>query len=63
MANGAEGKRMRRVKGARHAHAVMRSQGRVPGAEGRAAIAANRASYKRDREEGKTWRHGQCCYS
>jgi len=33
---------MGRIKGARHAHAVMRGEGRTPGAEGRAKIAENR---------------------
>jgi hypothetical protein len=37
---------MRRVKGARHAHAVMRAQGRTPGDEGRAVIARNREARK-----------------
>jgi hypothetical protein len=55
MADGSEGSRMRRIKGARHAHAVIRASGRVPGDEGRAAIAWNK---KREREEGKGWRYG-----
>jgi hypothetical protein len=53
-----EGKRMRCSKGALHAHAVMRAEGRTPGDEGRAAIMWNRAARKRDREEGKGWRVG-----
>lgn len=59
MADGSEGSRMRRIKGARHAHAVIRAQGRTPGDEGRAAIAWNREAQRRDKEEGKGWRHGQ----
>ena len=50
---------MRRIKGARHAHAAMRVQGKVPGDEGRAAIAANREVRKRDLEQGKAWRVSQ----
>jgi len=50
---------MRCIKGALHAHAAMRAQGRIPGAEGRAAIQLNRAARKRDREEGKGWRVGR----
>ena len=42
MADGSEGARMRRIKGALHAHASMRAQGRTPGDEGRAAIEHNR---------------------
>jgi hypothetical protein len=34
MADGSAGRRMRRIKGARHAHAVIRASGRIPGAEG-----------------------------
>ena len=49
---------MRCIKGALHAHAVMRAEGRTPGDEGRAVIEANRAARKRDREEGKGWRVG-----
>jgi hypothetical protein len=59
MTDGSEGRRMRRIKGAYHAHASMRAQGRTPGAEGRAVIEANRQARKRDREEGKQWRVGQ----
>jgi hypothetical protein len=55
----AEGRRMRCIRGAKAAHQAMRAQGRTPGDVGRAAIAANRAARKRDREEGKGWRHGQ----
>ena len=59
MADGSEGSRMRRIKGARHAHAAMRDRGRTPGDEGRAAIQWNRETRKRDMEHGKSWRHGQ----
>jgi hypothetical protein len=59
MADGSEGSRMRRIKGARHAHAVMRAQGRTPGDEGRARIAENREARNRDAEHGKSWRYGQ----
>ena len=52
----AEGKRMRCIKGARHAHAAMRADGRTPGDEGRAAIMLNREAAKRDRNAGKGWR-------
>jgi len=45
------------------AHAVMRAQGRIPGAEGRDAIKWNRAARKRDREEGKQWRVGHTAAS
>jgi hypothetical protein len=55
----AEGKRMRCIKGALHAHAVIRAEGRTPGDEGRAAIEANRQARRMDTEEGKGWRHGQ----
>lgn len=48
-----EGSRMRRIKGARHAHAAIRTQGRTPGDEGRAAIAWNREARRRDAEQGK----------
>lgn len=41
MADGSEGRRMRRVRGARAAHASMLAQGRTPGDEGRAAIKRN----------------------
>jgi hypothetical protein len=53
MADGTEGARMRRAKGARHAHASIRAQGRTPGDEGRAAIARNRETRKfvKEREE------------
>jgi hypothetical protein len=59
MADGSEGRRMRRTKGARHAHAAMRAQGRTPGDEGRAVIAWNREARRRDTEQGNGWRHGQ----
>jgi hypothetical protein len=44
----AEGKRMRCIKGALHAHAAMRAEGRVPGDEGRAAIMLNRETKRRN---------------
>jgi hypothetical protein len=50
MADGSEGRRMLRVKGARHTHAKMRAQGRTPGDEGRAAIARNRELRRQQRE-------------
>ena len=53
MADGSEGRCMRRVKGARHAHAVMRAQGRTSGDEGRAVIAWNREAQRREAEEGR----------
>jgi len=53
-----EGKRMRCIRGAKAAHAKIRSQGRVPGEEGRKAIAWDRETRKRDREKGKCWRIG-----
>ena len=56
MADGSEGGRMRRIKGARRAHSAMRAQGRTPGDEGRARIAENREAQLRDRERGKGWR-------
>lgn len=58
MADGSAGSRMRRIKGARHAHVVMRAQGRTSGDEGRAAIAWKREAQRRDAEQGKGWRHG-----
>lgn len=59
MADGSEGSRMRRIKGALHAHSVIRASGRAPGDEGRATIAANREALKRDAEQGRGWRCGQ----
>lgn len=53
-----EGKRMSCIRGAKAAHAAIRADGRTPGDEGRAAIALNRASRKRDRAEGRGWRIG-----
>jgi len=50
MDDGSEGARMRRIKGARHAHAVMRAQGRTPGDEGRARIVENREARKFSRQ-------------
>jgi len=59
----AEGKRMRCVKGALHAHAAIRAQGRIPGAEGREAIARNREIRrfvkKMEEKYGPGWRYGQ----
>jgi len=49
---------LRRIKAARHAHAVMRARGEAPGDKARAAIAWNRLAEKRDREEGRQWRIG-----
>ena len=65
MAGGYEGSRMRRIKGARHAHAVMRASGRVPGEEARAARKANAARGEEKAEQakleaavGSSWRVG-----
>jgi hypothetical protein len=62
MAGGYEGSRMRRIKGARHAHKTIRASGHVPGEEARAARKVKAA---RRREEkavqaiiGKQWRYG-----
>ena len=52
MRDGTEGRRMRKIKLARWAHASMRAQGRVPGAEGRAKIAANRLARKLNAANG-----------
>ena len=52
------GRWMRRVKGARHAHATIRASGRIPGAEARRELAHKRKIRKRDAEEGKSWRVG-----
>jgi hypothetical protein len=41
-----EGKRMHCIRGARAAHQAMRAEGRIPGAEGRAVIEANRKARK-----------------
>jgi len=49
---------MRCIKGALHAHAVIRAEGRTPGDDGRAVIIWN-GPWKRDREEGKGWRQGK----
>lgn len=54
-----EGKRMRCIRGARAAHRAMRTQGRTPGDEGRAAIAWNREARRRLTDEGKGWRYSQ----
>ena len=43
---------MYRIKLAKWAHASMRAQGRVPGAEGRAKIAANRLARKLNAANG-----------
>jgi hypothetical protein len=58
-----DGARLRRIKGARHAHAVIRASGRVPGEEARAKVAENRALRKR-REQlqamyATDWNKGQ----
>jgi hypothetical protein len=53
------GARLRRQRGAKAAHAAMRAEGRIPGAEGRDAIKWNRAASKRDREQGRLWRVGR----
>jgi hypothetical protein len=53
------GARLRRQRGAKAAHKSIRAQGRVPGVEGRAAIASKREVHRRDAEEGKAWRYGQ----
>jgi len=45
-AKGLLGNKMRRIKGARHAHATIRASGRVPGQEARAAQARYRAERK-----------------
>ena len=55
----AEGVKMWHQAGAREMLRKLRSQGRVPGAEGRAVIEANRQAGKRDQQEGKQWRVGQ----
>jgi len=55
MADGSEGSRMRRIKGARHAHKTIRASGRVPGQEARAALAVKR---ERERILGQQWRYG-----
>jgi hypothetical protein len=58
-----EGKRMRCIRGAGAAHAAMRAEGRVPGAEGRAVIQANREARKFSQQmiqmHGHRWRVGQ----
>ena len=63
MADGSEGARVRRVKGARHSHAAMRAQGRTSGDEGRAAIALNRERRKHvkkmEDKYGAHWRSGR----
>lgn len=63
MADGSEGARMRRIKGARHAHAAMRADGKTPGDEGRAAIERNRETrrFVKEMQEkyGRGWRCGQ----
>jgi hypothetical protein len=46
---------LRRIKAARHAHATIRTSGRVPGQEARAALAAKR---EREANVGKQWRYG-----
>jgi hypothetical protein len=53
------GKRLIRQLAAKHTNRQLRALGRIPGDEGRAAIARNRLAEKRDREEGRQWRIGQ----
>jgi hypothetical protein len=53
------GARLRRQRGAKAAHAVIRAEGRTQGEEGRAAIAANREARKRDREEASAGGFGR----
>ena len=43
------GLKMGRIKGARHAHSVMRAQGRTVGDEGRQQIAINREKHKQEK--------------
>lgn len=65
MADGSEGHRMRRIKGALHAHAAMRAEGRTPGDEGRDAIARNRETRKfakaMEEKYGPLWCYGRTC--
>lgn len=49
---------MRCIRGARAAHASMWNQGRVPGAEGRAVIHANREARKFSQQYGHGSRIG-----
>jgi hypothetical protein len=58
MNDGVTPSRMNRIKGARHAHAAMRAQGRTPGDEGRAVIAANHAARRELVKLGKQGRYG-----
>lgn len=57
------GWRLRRQRAAKAAYAKIRSQGRVPGSEGRAAIERNRNGRKfaKEMEEqyGPSWRYGR----
>jgi len=53
-ANDLSRRRMRCIRGA-YAASVDARRGRVPGAEGRAVIEANRQARKRDREKGEQW--------
>ena len=54
---------MGRIKGARHAHAATRAQGRTPGDKGRAVIERNRQArrFEKEMEEqhGPRWRYGR----
>jgi hypothetical protein len=66
MVGGYEGSRMRRIKGARHAHAMIIASGRVPGEEARATRKANAARRRQEKAEraaleaavGNSWRYG-----
>jgi hypothetical protein len=66
MAGGYEGSRMRRIKGARHAHKTIRASGHVPGEEARAARKVNAARRREKKAEkaaleaavGNSWRYG-----
>ena len=62
MAGGYEGRRMRRIKGARHAHRTIRAAGRVPGEEARAVRKVKAARRRQEKAVqaiiGKQWRYG-----
>ena len=51
-------KRLIRQLAATRTNRKLRGQGRTPGDDGRAAIAAKRETRRRDREEGEQWRVG-----
>ena len=53
MRDGTLGRKLRRIKGARHAHATIRASGRVCGQEARAALAAK---LQRERNLAQQWR-------